>query len=184
MAKNFRLNDPQNDLRSKLIGECGRQFESCLYASTALYEWLKIQRFYQRTFIVLHVILTNFGTWYILHEQSSNPLLQWLAAGCTLAGSLAFAIRKALKFDPHLDRISQSATTFANLRDRFRQAAEIYSLKPIEEFEAVSKCNWEDMEKARINSLAIPDKYLKKAKAKIERGDYSFGVDKNKTSNS
>lgn len=177
MAKNLRSNDSKNDLKNKIVQECKRQFESCLYASVACYEWLKVQRCYQRIFIILQVALTNVGTWYILYEPSSNPRLQWLAAFCTLIGSLAFGIRKALKLDIHLDKINQSAVKYINLRDRFRQASEIYSHKTIEKFEEYYEQNMKEMEEARQISPAIPDKYLEKARVKIVRGDYNFEED-------
>jgi hypothetical protein len=59
----------------RLIAECKRQEESCLYTSTAIYEWLKSLRYWRIDFIVVPIIFGAIATWPLLAKQVG---LEWM----------------------------------------------------------------------------------------------------------
>ena len=66
---------------ASLIDECKRQEESCLYTSTALFEWVKHLRRWKLFFVVAPIVLAGIATGL---PASQQPRLEWLIAGCTL----------------------------------------------------------------------------------------------------
>jgi hypothetical protein len=65
------------------------------------------------------------------------------------------------------------AGEFTNLRDRFRQLEEVYSLKPYDEFEAAFATTFSRMEKARAKALSPPEWTFRCARKKWQKGHYT-----------
>lgn len=178
MAENLRLPDSQDNLMDErtqnLIEECRRQEESCLYTSTALFEWLKRLRPRKVALVVGPIILGGLATWPLLAKQDEY---KWVTGLCALLAGFAPAIYKALDFDVSLNMVAKHAHQFKVLQDRFRQCWRIAGLGAFEEF----KKDFDDlmirMDDARGASLTPPERFFKKAKEKIEAGHYSFSVD-------
>ena len=93
-----------------------------------------------------------------------------------LAGLLP-SIYEALKLDVHIDEIAKLASEFKNLQDRFRQAANVTSHLPFEDFRAEFNQLMDRMDSVRSGSITAPERYFKAAQKKIKSGDYDFGVD-------
>ncbi|WP_162878206.1 SLATT domain-containing protein [Trinickia diaoshuihuensis] len=155
----------------EIIAECRRQEESCLYTSTALYEWLKVIRFWRMTFVVLPIILGSLAGAKVLVKY---PSLDWLTAGAALLAGLFPAIFKALDLDVSMKSISDSASRFKVLQDRFRQTSRISATKPEDELEEEFKALMERMDDARMVNPVIPERYFRCAQKKIKSGDYKF----------
>jgi hypothetical protein len=79
-----------------------------------------------------------------------------LAAVCAFLAVLIPPSFQAGKLDASIKQYTNMAGEFTNLRDRFRQLAEISSLKPFEEFEAESGPVFGRLEKARARALTPP----------------------------
>lgn len=92
-----------------LIDECKRQEESCLYTSTALFEWLKGLRTWRVVFVVGPIILGGVATWPLLKQQ---PGYEWVTGACALLAGIAPAIYKALDLDQSLAAITKHANHF------------------------------------------------------------------------
>jgi hypothetical protein len=88
------------------------------------------------------------------------------------------AIFKALNLDMHLTSIGRSATEFTNLRDRFRQAANVKSLEPYEAFQAEFEGLMDRMDAVRTAAPPSPEWCFREARKKIAKGDYDANVDK------
>ena len=74
----------------EIIKECKRQEDSCLYTSTALYEWLKRVRFWRVIFIVVPIIAGSVASARILVR---DPTYDWLIAiSAMLAGLFPFHV--------------------------------------------------------------------------------------------
>ncbi len=163
------------DLRSQnLVSECKRPQESCLYTSTAIYEWLKSLRWWRTLFVVLPIIFGGVATWPLLAKAAG---FEWVTGIFALMAGIIPAIYKALEFDVSLDTLAKSAHHFEVLRDRFRQAWSVAALGEFDPFKAEFDGLMNRMDAARENSPAIPDRYLKKASRKIKDGVYGFGID-------
>lgn len=160
----------------ELIAECRRQEEGCLYSSTIFYIWLRATRFWRRVFIVVPIVLGALATWSVL-DQPVVPWVRWLTATFALLAGLLPAIYEALKLDVHIDEVAKQAAEFKNLQDRFRQAGRVTSLGPFEDFKKEFDALMQRLDAARSRSLTPPERYLAKARKKIEAGDYSFSVD-------
>lgn len=178
MAKNLRATSAEvcvMDERTKnLIDECKRQEESCLYTSTALFEWLKFMRWWKIVFVVVPIILGALATWPLL---SQTPGHEWLTGVCALIAGIFPAVYKALDFDVSLDLITKNAHQFKILQDRFRQAWSVTALGIHDNFKKEFDDLMARMDTARSSSFAVPERHFKKAQAKIKSGHYDFNVD-------
>lgn len=178
MAENLRLPDSQDNLMDErtrnLIDECKRQEESCLYTSTALFEWLKRLRVQKIYLVVAPIILGGIATWPLLAKQDEY---KWVTGLCALLAGFTPAIYKALDFDVNLEVVAKHAHHFKALQDRFRQCWRITSLGSFEELKKEFDDLMARMDAAREASLTPPERFFRKAKAKIEEGHYSFAVD-------
>jgi hypothetical protein len=79
---------------------------------------------------------------------------------------------KTLSLDP------RAAAEFTNLRDRFRQAANIGRHSPFDEFKAEFEALMDRMDAIRSSAPPEPDWCFREAQENINKGDYTFGVDK------
>ncbi|MCY1217103.1 hypothetical protein D3C87_1075440 [compost metagenome] len=158
----------------EIVAECRRQEESCLYTSTALFQWVKEVKVYRVLFITAPIVLGAFASARFFVK---NPDFDLLTAIFSLLAGLFPAIFKALDLDVSIKAISDSATRFKNLQDRFRQAALIGPTGKLDELEDDFKQLMEKMEDARQANLAIPDRHFKKSQTIIAKGDYRFTVD-------
>jgi hypothetical protein len=74
------------ELTQNLIDECRRQEESCLYTSTALFEWLKRLRLRKVALVVGPIILGGLATWPLLAKQDEY---KWVTGVCALLAGFA-----------------------------------------------------------------------------------------------
>jgi hypothetical protein len=160
----------------ELALECKRQYESCLYTSTALFIWLRCLRTVRVAFIILPLVFGSLGTWKLL-TTSNLESTKILAAVCSFLAGLLPTVYAALKFDASLECCKQLASEFKNLQDRFRQAALVSSQKPFADFEADFQPLMKQLEAARSHSYTAPEWCFKRAQSKIKAGDYEFEVD-------
>jgi len=157
-----------------LVEECKRQQESCLYTSTALFEWMKFLRVLKILFVVVPIVFGALATMPLLTGSADY---KWLPATCALLAAIVPAVYKALDFDVSLDVVKANAHQFKVLQDRFRQAWRVTALSDFEPFKSEFDALMERMDAARSLSLAVPERFFMKAKAKIEKGHYDFLVD-------
>jgi hypothetical protein len=157
-----------------IVDECKRQEESCLYTSTSLLEWLKRLRVWKASFIITPIVLGGVATWPLLAHHDEY---KWLTGVCALLAGFAPALYKALDFDVSLKVIAQHAHEFKILQDRFRQAWRIGALGSFPEFKKEFDDLMGRMDNARAASVTPPERFFKKAKAKIGAGHYDFDVD-------
>jgi hypothetical protein len=181
MEENLRRHDAPESIRMtavahKLVKECKRQEESCLYTSTALYIWLREARRWRAALIVTPIVFGAISSWSVL-QQPSVAWVIWVTAAAGLIAGVFPSVREALDLDLHVDEISRIAAQFKNLQDRFRIAADTGPFKPPETFEAEVRDLMERLDEARKASVTPPERCFKKAQAKIKAGDYSFSVD-------
>jgi len=165
------------DERSEnLIKECVRQYDNCRYTASALHFWQKHARAWRTVFLIAPVILGGLGASQIWADL---PGAGWKIAAslCTLCAGFFPAIFKALDLDMHMEGITRSAAEFTALRDRFRQAANIGSFAPFEEFKAQFEPLMDRMDAARAAAPPSPEWCFQKAQRKIGAGDMDFDVD-------
>lgn len=163
-----------------LVQECKRQEESCLYTSAGLYIWQKRSRFWKNVFVIAPIVIGGLASSKLL-TGSDQDWVSYLAAAMALLAGFFPAIYKALGMDMRVNEIGQAASEFTNLRDRFRQLAEIKSQSNFEEFEAAFEQVMDRMDAARKNAPPMPEWCFEQARGKIRKGDYSFDADEAKT---
>ena len=100
-----------------------------------------------------------------------------------LAGVLLPGIGRALHLDATIQDYTVGAARFKNLQGEFRRAAEIWSLKPVAEFENEARRLFKTMADARKPSLTPPEIIFWMARRKIRKGHYSYDADKSSPSN-
>lgn len=157
----------------ELVAECKRQEESCLYTSTALFEWLKSLRFWRGFFVVAPVVLSGIASAALLKQAG----LEWAASICAILAGIATAVYKALGLDVSLNVVSKHAHEFKILQDRFRQAWRVTAHGSFDELKKDFDKLMGRMDAAREASLTPPERFFQRARKKIEGGDYSFAAD-------
>ena len=163
-------------IADKLVKECRRQEESCLYTSTTLYVWLRKARWWRRIFISAPIVLGAIASWSILGGATAT----WAIWSTAIAGLLAGvfpAVRDALGLDLHVDEIARQAAEFKSLQDRFRLVADTGAHKPGDAFETEVRDLIERLDDARKASSTPSERCFKAAREKIHAGHYSFSVD-------
>jgi hypothetical protein len=163
-----------DECTKNIVDECKRQEESCLHTSTSLFEWLKYLRAWKAFFVVAPIILGGLSTWPLLAHHDEY---KWFTGVCALLAGFSPALYKALDFDVSLKVVAQHAHEFKILQDRFRQAWRIAGLGPSPDFKKEFDGLMARMDAARAASLTPPERFFKKAQAKIEAGHYDFAVD-------
>jgi hypothetical protein len=151
--------------------ECRRQEESCLYTSTALFEWVKDLRVWRTVFIALPIVCAAVATSALLKH------CPWVTGIAAFVAGVLPAIFKALDLDRDLAVITRFANTFKSLQDRFRQAGNITAFGDVEDFKKEFASLRSKLDDARMASIPPPERYFKRARAKISKGHYAFEAD-------
>jgi hypothetical protein len=165
---------------SELVKECGRQAESCAYTGANLYVWQKRASFWRAGFLIAPIIAAGFSTSQLFTEN----LATYGKILATFSGMLAGffpAIFIALNMDMRVVEIARSAAEFTNLRDRFRQAANISRYAPYDEFKAEFEALMDRMDAIRSSAPPAPDWCFRETQKKMNKGDYTFTVDERPT---
>jgi hypothetical protein len=160
-----------DDRCQETVLECQRQEESCSYTSAALYCWLKSKRFWRDVMIVIPIIAGSLASAKLFAKV---PDWEWLTAASAMLAGLFPLILKGLNFEGDLKRISEGASEFTILRDRFRQASRIGAHATAQEQKVEFEALMKRTDSARKSCPAIPERYFKQAQKKIGRGDYKF----------
>ena len=176
MAGNFRFTGAvelivTDQLSQALADECERQFENCRDTAVSFIVWLKALRWTRIFFIVAPIIFGALATWKLLVDAPVP------AAIFTLLATVLPPVFKAVNLDDIIKDYENLAGEFTNLRDRFRQAQLVASLKPYPEFEAEVQALMPRLEKARSRTLAPPDWSFKRARKIIKTGVYTHDRD-------
>jgi len=161
-----------SDVTGELVAECKRQYENCAYTAATFHIWLRWLRGCQIACNVIAVIFGALAAWNA--AKQSWPALA--AVSALLATAIPIAYR-ASKADERINEYMTLAAEFTNLRDRFRQAALIWSQKPLAEFEAATKQLFERHEKARQHAVTPPEWAFLSARRKFEQGHYTLDYD-------
>lgn len=163
-----------DDRTQNLIDECRRQEESCLYTSTALFEWLKFLRCWKTIFVVAPIILAAVATGL---PASLKSRFEWLIGACTVLAGIATAVYKALDLDVNLTGLAKYANQFKVFQDRFRQASSVSALGAFDDFKKEFNRLMGRMDALRLSSPPPPERFFNRAQAKILSGHYDFSTD-------
>lgn len=156
-------------MQEELRNECLEQASSALYTSTSFYIWLRHLKFWRGICWVATAVCSTFAASSIVSDCGwPAPLV----AGLTLAGAIFPVVIKALKLDETIKDYSNGGAEFKNAEIRLRRAGRVWSQGSITEFKIEATSAFEDLKKARLNSLTPPEWCFQRAKKKIQTGDY------------
>ncbi len=147
--------------------ECQAQFQNAGYTALSFTIWLRFLRWVKIFALTTPVIFAALATKAIVSNNAPVmaavfALLAAIIPPTFQAGELGASIRK----------YTRMAGEFTNLRDRFRQLEEVYSLKPYAEFEAAFQKTFARMENARAKALSPPEWTFRCAQTKWKQGHY------------
>ena len=162
-----------DEIIKALVYECRRQEESCLYTSASLLEWQKYASLLKAMFLIIPIVLGGIGGAQVFGDLWGN-VGKGVAVSCALVAGFFPTIYVALNMDMRVVELSRSASEFTNLRDRFRQAANIGSQSPLDEFKAQFELLMDRMDAARSAAPPSPEWCFRKAQKKIGHGDYTW----------
>lgn len=162
----------------ELADECRRQHEGCNYTAVMFTIWLRMLKIVRLFCEVSPVMFGALATWKIVSQTSPT----WAAVFTLLATVIPPAYR-ASKTDKAIEDYTVASGEFTNLRDRFRQAANIYRLEDFAQFEARVKPLIDRLEKVRSRALTPPEFTFWLARRKIGKGDYIHDYDQLKAAN-
>jgi hypothetical protein len=166
----------QDTARQEMVNECKRQWESCLYTSTALYEWSKSATFWNNVFVIVPIILSGIAAWSII-QKLDIIWVTWVTATFSLLSGVLSSIKESLNFHTKSSDLLKWASEYKNLQDRFRQAAKITSQLDFDVFAQEFKALMSQMDTLRLNNLPIPENHFSEARKKIKHGHYNFDSD-------
>jgi hypothetical protein len=177
MAKNIRAGSSGTRMNEQaaslaLVDECNRQVSNCLHTATSFTIWLRTLRWLRVMGQIVPAACGALAMWSILRGYSVGD-----SAFLVVIVTVVSPIILASKIEKAIEEYEKLAGEFTNLRDRFRQLANISSLKPFVDFEADVQPVFKRMEEARARQLAPPDWCFKWAVKKINAGDYGVGKD-------
>lgn len=161
-----------NPLSQAILDECRRQEENCAYTALSFTIWLRNLRARRTASLVLPVIFGALATWQIVTQN-----VPALGAVCTLLATVIPLVYRASRTDGSIERFTQLAGEFTNLRDRFRQAATISVHRDAAEFERDLQPLMERLEKARAATETPPEWCFRQAREKIKAGHYHHDYD-------
>jgi hypothetical protein len=176
VAKNLRDNDTDdcNVITARLIGECRREEENCLYTSTFFFIWLRWLKAFRAALWAGAAVGSGLAASHILR---GDPAFRVTMAFAALAGVLLPAVGRALHLDTSIQDYTIAAARFKNLQGEFRRAAQVWSLKPFAQFDDEARRLFKAMAEARKPSLTPPEIIFWMARRKIRKGHYSYDVD-------
>lgn len=159
------------DRTEALKDECNRQAENCGYTATSFTVWLRCLRWLRTLCLIAPVIFGALATWKMLAQSPG------LAAVFTLLATVIPPTYKGSRLDESIKDYELMAGEFTNIRDRFRQAALVYSHLPFDEFEAKVEPLFARLEKARNRTLAPPQWSFERARKLHQKGRYRHDYD-------
>lgn len=159
------------DRTQALKDECGRQAETCSYTATSFIIWLRWLRWARTFCLVAPAVFGALATWKMLDQSSI------VAAVFTMLATVIPLIYKASRLDEAIRDYETLSGEFTNIRDRFRQASELYSQLPVEDFLAHVTPLLARLEKARARSLAPPQWTFEQARKLIKSDRYKHDYD-------
>jgi hypothetical protein len=176
VAKNLRDDDPGNCnvITARLIAECRREEENCLYTSTAFFIWLRWVKAFRAVLWVGAAVGSGLAASHILRGDPAYTVTMAFAA---LAGILLPAVGRALHLDSTIQDYKLAAARIKNLQGELRRAAQVWSLKPFSQFDHEGERLFKAMAEARKPSLTPPEIIFRLARRKIKKGHYSYDVD-------
>ena len=159
-----------------LIDECRRQEESCKYTAASLHIWQKHARTWKVAFIIAPIILGSIAGSQILGllDDGAGKIVGLF---CGLLAGFFPAIYSALELGMQVQEIGRAAAEFTNLRDRFRQLANVATHSEFSEFNAAFEVLMDRKDAVRGNAPTAPEWCFRQAQVKINKGDYTFSVD-------
>ncbi len=164
-----------NPIAQALVDECKREKENCEFTALSFTIWLRSLRWRRTASMVFPVIFGALATWQIVTQY-----MPWMAAVLTLLATVIPLVYRASKTDTAIAQFTKLAGTFTNLRDRFRQLAEVGPHKETEVFEKEFAALMVKMEMARLYSETPPERCFKAARKKIKAGHMSHYYDETK----
>lgn len=179
MTEDFRHRHSEivDERIQQLVAECRRQEESCRYTGANLYIWQKRAGWWRAGFLIAPVVFGGIASSQILSSYGGQ-IGEIMAAFFSLLAGFFPAIYVSLNLDMHVLEIARSASEFTNLRDGFRQAANIRSHAPYEEFQAEFEALMDRTDAARASAPPAPEWCFAEARKKIQEGHYDFDADK------
>ena len=171
VTKNIRNDDPGDCqvITDRLIRECRREEENCLYTSTEFFIWLRWLKGFRAALWVGAAIGSGLAASHILR---GDPAFRVTMAFAALAGILLPAVGRALHLDATIQDYKLAAARIKNLQGEFRRAAQVLSLKPFAQFDQQADRLFKAMGEARKPSLAPPEFIFRLARRKIKKGHY------------
>jgi hypothetical protein len=161
--------------REKLIAECEKEEENCLYTSTTFYIWIKVLRTAQALVWVIAAVGSAVAASHILRGDENYKIV---VAAAAIAGAALPGIGRALRIESAIKDYSASAASYKILQGEFRRAARVWSQKEYDEFETESKKLFKILNEARKMALTPPDFCFRLARNKIKKGHYDHAPNK------
>ena len=136
-------------------------------------EWQKYAAWIRALFLVAPIVLAGVGGAQVLGDLWGEPG-KIVTVFCALTAGFFPTIFVALNMDMRVVELTRAANEFTNLRDRFRQAANVTSHDPIDEFKSQFESLMDRLDAARSSAPPSPEWCFKRAQNKIKGGDYSW----------
>lgn len=170
MAEDLRHGDPAAcdvvAMRAALASECEDASRSATDTAATFYDYIKRLTFIRGTLWIAGGIAGICAAQEELIGGLGLP--PWAKAGLALAAIAIPALTKALHLDEQISDFRDGAAKFKVAEGRLRRAADVWSHKPLHEFEAEAREAFAIHEAAQALSLTPPNASFLRAQKKAE----------------
>lgn len=161
---------PANEEQAALTHELGLQEQTCTYLAETFNLWHRFLRAVRAIALAAQAALGVLAIWRILSHDTGVYAIVFTALAAAISPLMG-----AIRLSDQVAAAKGGAAEFAALRDRFRRAASLGSLRPREELDRIAEPLFARMERARAESTPPPDVFYSLAIRRVRRG--SFRID-------
>ncbi|UFX42028.1 hypothetical protein HAP47_0022425 [Bradyrhizobium sp. 41S5] len=136
-----------------------------------LFIWVRTLRKLRIAFVITPIVFGAIAGWDLI---STDNRFRVATAILALAAGLIPAVYTALKLDEHIPTATRLAGEYKNLEIIFKDLGRIGPSKEIAWFEDEYRAARDRLQAANAEAYTAPESYFEKAKAKIEKGHYTF----------
>lgn len=156
-------------VHAALKRECLEQAGNTVYTFTTFYTWLRTLKWIRAALWLAGAASSVAAASTVL---SGRPELDLVVAGLALLGAVLPAVIKAVKLDETIGAYERAAARFRSAEAHLRRAGNVWSLKPLADFEKEARAALVELDEARQLSLTPPEWCFNRAKKKVQAGDY------------
>ena len=150
-----------------LTHELGLQEQTCTYATVTFGLWYRFLRSVRALLLSAQIAFGALAVWKVLSSD-----LGWATVIFVVLAAMISPLLSAMRIADEIASAKAAGAEFSALRDRFRRAASIQSLRSREELDRAAEPLFIRLERARAETTAPPELFYSVAIRRVRKGRY------------